>query len=139
MRWRRGNAWSGPLSVSMRSEKGAEDHLKSAVKERCRAEGHATYHFATFSDIQQDETPKAAWEHFGGGAQQSTFARKTSFKLVFFSNTHVPTDRISSSSKWQTCWTAKQLKAEERRQKLERKRAERAKRAVEEAKKKNEN
>jgi hypothetical protein len=86
-RYSSGNQWAGPISIASRSEKGAEDRLTKAAKERCRTEGHFSYRFAAFEDIQKDETLQAAWEHFGGGTQQSTFARKTSFKLIFFSQT----------------------------------------------------
>ena len=120
--------WTGPIPMAGRSEKGAESHLVKAVLSRCRAEGHESYRFATFSDIRgegADPRLAEAWDHFGGSTQQSTFARKTSFKLVFFSRTVVPTGYVSSKMEWLSCWTDRQRKAEEKRLKLEAKRKKR--------------
>jgi len=134
MRWSYGNEWAGPLLMAGRSEKGAESHLTTLAKKLCREEGWESFDFLQFGDIYaEDADPRLqlAWEHFGGSSQQSTFARKTSFQLVRFSDVRIDPHRKRVSERRETCWTDQQRKAAEREAKLEAARKRRQEKIIE--------
>jgi hypothetical protein len=111
-RWSHGNMLMySSIVMPTRSERGATKRLVDDVLPICRARDMHAYRFAAFHDVEADPTLRAAWEHFGGGAQQSTGARKTAFRLVIMTTT---ADKVSPPKGWEPCWTKRQVKMKQR-------------------------
>lgn len=92
----------GPLSKIWRpqTKKGDTKQAAKASRQLCRELEFEAYRHASFRDVREDETLKAADEYL---SRRQEDGHRTTFELVFFSSAREP-----AAAAWTACWSKKE-------------------------------